>query len=61
MASSDFLFCNCQKPVTEMLLDALNKTKDNATLIRALPQLFPESRTPRRRSSRGGAQEESGS
>lgn len=47
--------------VTEMLLDALNKTKDNATLIRALPQLFPESRTPRRRSSRGGAQEESGS
>jgi transcription termination factor Rho len=28
--------------VTEMLIDALKKTKDNATLIRALPQLFPE-------------------
>ena len=28
--------------VTEMLIDALIKTKDNATLIRALPQLFPE-------------------
>jgi len=30
--------------VTEMLIEALVKTKDNATLIRALPQLFPENR-----------------
>ncbi|GAW93792.1 transcription termination factor Rho [Calderihabitans maritimus] len=27
--------------VTEMLIDALNKTKTNADLLRALPQLFP--------------------
>jgi len=47
--------------VTEMLLDALNKTKDNATLIRALPQLFPESRTTRRRPARNGSPEDSGS
>jgi len=28
--------------VTEMLIDALDKTKTNADLLRALPQLFPE-------------------
>ncbi len=28
--------------VTEMLIDALGKTKTNADLLRALPQLFPE-------------------
>lgn len=27
--------------VTEMLIDAMNKTKTNADLLRALPQLFP--------------------
>jgi transcription termination factor Rho len=28
--------------VTEMLIDAMDKTKTNADLLRALPQLFPE-------------------
>ena len=27
--------------VTEMLIDAMKKTKTNADLLRALPQLFP--------------------